>query len=659
MPLHEMRWCPMPNKSVANKNVDALRHNEYYDTQGVFDELYKQSKEGKSFDNLMDIILSEQNILLAYRNIKTNEGSKTPGTDGKNIDDIAGLTPEEVVEKVRFILDGSKHGYRPKPVRRKEIPKPDGRTRPLGIPCIWDRLVQQCIKQVIEPICEAKFSENSFGFRPLLSVEHAIAKTYRNIQNVNLHHAIEFDIKGFFDNVNHQKLIKQLWTLGIRDKKLIWIIKRILKAPIKMEDGKIEYPDKGTPQGGIISPLLANVVLNELDQWVESQWTNNPIVDNYKYRSHGFTAMREKTNLKEMRIVRYADDFRIFCKTKEMAERMLIATTEWLRIRLKLEVSPEKTKIVDLRNNYMDFLGFKIKARWNHQKKKYVVTSHISDKALKQKEEKLIKQIKRVCDSIGNDNTLIKEIMVYNTIVMGIQNYYKVATNVASDLNHTHQRIYQILYNRTNKQTGSLLSKRGRQLTDAERKRYGKSKSLRYIKGVNQPIYPIGYVQYSIARSPKTGLCLYTEEGRRIVHENLKYSLPLLYQIRNTKPYGYSIELYDNRISLYSAQQGKCYVTGEVFETISDIHCHHKELKSKGGSDDYQNLVLIKENVHTVIHASKKDVILKYLKEIAPKSAQLKKINYLRFRLGKPIIKEYDLDEQTITLESIGDFIDI
>ena len=159
MPLHEMRWCPMPNKSVANKNVDALRHNEYYDTQGVFDELYKQSKEGKSFDNLMDIILSEQNILLAYRNIKTNEGSKTPGTDGKNIDDIAGLTPEEVVEKVRFILDGSKHGYRPKPVRRKEIPKPDGRTRPLGIPCIWDRLVQQCIIQVIEPICDAKFSE--------------------------------------------------------------------------------------------------------------------------------------------------------------------------------------------------------------------------------------------------------------------------------------------------------------------------------------------------------------------------------------------------------------------------------------------------------------------------------------------------------------------
>ena len=143
----------MTEKSAC-KTVDALRHNEYYDTQKVFDELYGKSKENESFDNLMDIILSERNIFLAYRSIKTNEGSKTPGTDGLNIDDIAELKPAEVVEKVRFILTGSGHGYRSKPVRRKEIPKPNGTMRPLGIPCIWDRIVQQCIKQVLEPkIC--------------------------------------------------------------------------------------------------------------------------------------------------------------------------------------------------------------------------------------------------------------------------------------------------------------------------------------------------------------------------------------------------------------------------------------------------------------------------------------------------------------------------
>lgn len=649
---------PMTNNK-ASKTIEVLRHNEYYDMQGTFDDLYERSKNNESFDDLMSIILSDQNILLAYRNIKANEGSQTPGTDGKTMDDIAKLPPEEVIDTMKFIMMGSQHGYRPKPVRRKEIPKPNGSTRPLGIPCIWDRLAQQCIKQVLEPICEAKFSENSFGFRPLLSVEHAIAKTYRMIQNVNLHHVIEFDIKGFFDNVNHKKLLKQLWTIGVHDKKLMWIIKRILKAPIKLEDGALYYPDKGTPQGGIISPLLANIVLNELDQWVESQWTNNPIIENYSSRAHGFRAMRDGTNLKEMRIVRYADDFRIFCKTEDVANRMLIATTDWLKKRLSLDVSPEKTRIVDVRDNYMEFLGFKIKARWNYQKKKYVIKSHISDKALKSKEEKLVSQIKKVCDNIGNDEGLIKEIKVYNVMVMGIQNYYRIATNVAKDLNHAQQLTYHILHNRTNKQSGNLLSRKGRELTDMEKKRYGRSKSLRYIKGVNHPIYPIYFVQHKTALSPPTDLCLYTQKGRQKVHDNLTYDLPLLFQLQNTRPYGYSIELFDNRISLYSAQQGKCYVTGKVFESIGEIHCHHKTPKYKGGNDSYDNLVLVHENIHTLIHASNNKTILKYLEEIKPNFKQLKKINYFRFRLGKPIIKEYDIEKQTMALETVVDFIDI
>lgn len=133
----------------------------------------------------------------------------------------------------------------------------------------------------MEPICEAKFSNNSFGFRPNRSVEHAIAKTYRLLNLSHLHYVVEFDIKGFFDNVNHSKLVRQIWSMGIRDKHLIYIIRCILKAPIRMPDGSTVQPGQGTPQGGIISPLLANIVLNELDHWVESQWQANPVTRKY------------------------------------------------------------------------------------------------------------------------------------------------------------------------------------------------------------------------------------------------------------------------------------------------------------------------------------------------------------------------------------------
>lgn len=300
-------------KRPKARSMESLRHAEYYDMQRTFDELYARSQAGEIFDDLMDLILSRENIMLAYRNIKANSGSATPGTDRLRITDIGRLSADEVVARVRKIVNGGRNGYTPRSVRRKEIPKPNGKTRPLGIPCIWDRLIQQCIKQVMEPVCEAKFSSNSYGFRPNRSVENAIAAMYRLMQRSGLYYVVEFDIKGFFDNVDHTKLIRQLWSLNIRDKKLLHVIRRILKAPIQMPDGHLENPKKGTPQGGIISPLLANIVLNELDHWVESQWQNHPVIEKYSYRenaagcpihSHAYRAMRN-TNLKEMYIVRY------------------------------------------------------------------------------------------------------------------------------------------------------------------------------------------------------------------------------------------------------------------------------------------------------------------------------------------------------------------
>lgn len=309
-----------------------LRHLEYYDLQECFDDLYAKSKQGEVFTKLMDLISSEENIRLAYRNIKRNTGSHTSGTDNLNIENIEKLSAEKLIE----IIQRKFRYYKPNSVRRVEIPKPNGKARPLGIPTIIDRLVQQCILQVLEPICEAKFHERSNGFRPNRSTEHAMAQCYRMIQMQNMHFVVDIDIKGFFDNVNHSKLIRQMWAMGIRDKQLICIIKQMLKAPIVMPDGKMIYPTKGTPQGGILSPLLANIVLNELDWWISSQWENMTTHKEYKLpcASNGtenkgniYSALR-KSRLKEMYIVRYADDFKIFCRKRSDADKNLYCCQE-------------------------------------------------------------------------------------------------------------------------------------------------------------------------------------------------------------------------------------------------------------------------------------------------------------------------------------------
>lgn len=623
---------------MTKKNlcVESLRHAEYYGMQEIFDELYAESKSGKIFKDLMSLILNRENILLAYRNIKTNAGSKTAGTDKLTIKDIGKLTPDEVVAKVRFILTESKHGYRPKTVRRKNIPKTydTTKTRPLGIPCIWDRLIQQCIKQILEPICEAKFSKNSYGFRPARSVENAISHAYRLLQLSHLHYVIEFDIKGFFDNVNHSKLIRQIWAMGIRDKKLIFILRKVLTTSVKMPDGEIITPTKGTPQGGIISPLLANIALNELDQWIASQWENNPVTKNYKTQinskglpnnGHGYRAMR-KTKLKEMYLVRYADDFRIFCRTKTQAEKIKIAVTKWIEERLKLEISQKKTRVVNVKRQYSNFLGFKIKV--HSKRKNQVVKSRVSDKNLKQAYSKLKRQAKRIARP-KPPNDEFSEIRLFNLMVVGMQNYYKIATHINTDCRILERKISTVLKNRLSKQGDCRLKRSGRNLTDFEQKMYGDSKMLRYIAGTGEPIYPVGYVQTKNPMAIKHQTCYYTAEGRKELHTNLSLNINLLIQLMK-KTQKNSNEFADNRLSLFSAQDGKCAVTQEKFVSTDEIHCHHIIPKSRGGTDEYKNLILVSNSVHKLIHATKEETILKYRNLLGLNRKQLTKINQLR-----------------------------
>jgi RNA-directed DNA polymerase len=283
----------------------AKRHKQYYDLSEIQNNLFQKSREGtKNFKNLLETIVSDENILLSYRQVKSNMGAKTPGTDDQTILDLARKEQSEFIIYMKKLV----MNYVPKSVRRVWIPKNYGKgKRPLGIPCIRDRIVQQMFLNILEPICEGKFYNHSYGFRPARTTRHAVARV-QTLVNINkYHYTVDIDIKGFFDNVNHSILLKQIWNIGIRDKRVIAIIGKMLKAPIKGEG----IPSKGVPQGGILSPLMSNIVLNDLDQWVTDQWETFETRYKYSVNYSKYVNLRRTSKLKEGFLVRYADDFRI------------------------------------------------------------------------------------------------------------------------------------------------------------------------------------------------------------------------------------------------------------------------------------------------------------------------------------------------------------
>lgn len=610
-----------------------LRHSEYYDMQPVFDKLYADSKSGKIFNSLMDIIRSEENIRLAYRNIKRNSGSNTAGTDKLTIKDIEKLPVEQYVGIVQRKL----MFYKPKPVRRVEIPKSNGKMRPLGIPTIIDRLVQQCILQVMEPICEAKFYERSNGFRPNRSAENAIAQCYKMINLQKLYFVVDVDIKGFFDNVDHTKLIQQIWHMGIRDKKLLCIIREMLKAPIVKLDGTVEHPRKGTPQGGILSPLLSNIVLNELDWWIDSQWESMPTKREYKceIRPNGtvnrtaiYGALKNTSKLKEVHIIRYADDFKLFCRKRSDAEKVFIAVKLWLRDRLKLEVSEEKSKIVNLKRHYSEFLGFEIKAV--KKRKRYVVKSHMTPKAIAKERDKLIEQVKKIAHVQDRDDEA-REVTLYNSMVFGIHNYYCYATMVASDCEIIHRAVSTVMKNRLY----GRLTKKGHINEVYIRENYGKSRQIRFIS--SKTVAPVGYIQTKTPLFKRKKVCKYTPEGREEIHKNLGINTSVMLALMRIKEPRRSVEYMDNRISLFAAQYGRCAVTGKEL-WLDEIHCHHKLPLKMGGDDSYSNLVIVHRTVHQLIHAVERETITAYLMSLQPDKKALAKLNALRVMAGNPEI---------------------
>lgn len=296
---------------------------------GVRSMVARETAEKDGANKLLEEILHRDNLNAAYLRVKKNGGA--PGVDKMTVEEMLPYLKEHKEELLASIRDG---WYKPKPVRRVEIPKPDGGKRNLGVPTVIDRMIQQAIAQVLEAIFEPLFSENSYGFRPGRNAHQAIKKTEEYYKQGYVK-VVDIDLAKYFDTVNHDILINRL-RQEIKDEAVISLIRKFLKSGV-MINGIVSTTQEGTPQGGNLSPLLSNIYLTAFDQMLES-------------RGHKF--------------VRYADDCNIYVKSQRAAERVMISCTNYLDKELKLKVNQEKSKAGSpLRLKFLGFSLYKIGKR--------------------------------------------------------------------------------------------------------------------------------------------------------------------------------------------------------------------------------------------------------------------------------------------------------
>jgi RNA-directed DNA polymerase len=353
-----------------------------------------KTSNSRKFHALYDKIYRLDVLREAWRRVRANKGAA--GIDGETMADIAKIGEDRFVAECQERL--LKKSYHPQPVRRHYIPKKDGRKRPLGIPTVRDRVVQMATKLILEPIFEADFQECSYGFRPKRGAKQALERI-RKACNRKGNWVVDVDIQGYFDNINQEKLMK-LVEMRVSDRRILKLIRQWLKAGV-MEEGTIRRSDLGTPQGGVISPLLANIYLNYFDRLWEK---------------HG----------KEVgEMTRYADDFVVVCKTRKdalHAYKLIQAIME----RLELTLHPEKTRIVGLWTGEegFDFLGMhhrKTKAETGQNRIYYTTQQWLCNKA-----EKHIREVvkERLAPPKMRQVSFQEHVDWLNLRIQGWKNYY-------------------------------------------------------------------------------------------------------------------------------------------------------------------------------------------------------------------------------------------
>ena len=369
---------------------DSAEHEGYARAHRSFNRIWKE-RDSAEPDMLSDI-LDRKNLVRAYKRVKANKGK--PGIDGMTVEEAGQYLNEHCRELVETIRKGK---YTPQPVRRVEIPKPDGGVRKLGIPTVIDRTLQQAIAQRLTPVYEPLFAEGSFGYRPERSAKDAVIEVKKYAEK-GYTFAVVLDLSKYFDTINHTILLNLL-RKNVKDERVIQLIKRYLKSGV-MENGVVMPTEEGSPQGGNLSPLLANIYLNEFDQ---------------EFLKRGVPC------------IRYADDIVLLAKSKRASERLLESSTRYLEGTLKLKVNREKSRTVSVfAIQNFKYLGFCFGKNGSG------IFIRVHRKPWKKAKEKL-----KVLTSRSRCGSILQTMKRIKTFMCGWLNYYGIAemkSNI-SDLN--------------------------------------------------------------------------------------------------------------------------------------------------------------------------------------------------------------------------------
>lgn len=364
---------------------------------------------GRRFDDLYNLVHDPATLTMAFARVAGNAGAHTPGVDRVTIHAIGGdVDIETFLDDIR--TDLKQREYLPLPVRERMIPKSGGKLRRLGIPTIADRVVQAALKIVLEPIFEADFVPCSYGFRPNRRAHDAIAEIQR-LGTLGYRWVLDADIEACFDNIDHPALMDRV-RQRVKDKRVLALVKAFLKAGIMTESGQMQDTDTGTPQGGILSPLLANIALSVLDEHFDNQWRS---------WSQGHRATRRRHGLGTWRLVRYADDFVVLVNGTQSNVEQVQQEAATVLEPMGLRLSSAKTRIVHMQEGF-DFLGFRIVWKQKRGTDKWYAYTFIADKPVASFKRK-VRALTRKLSQVPFGDALSR----LNAIQRGWANYFRHA----------------------------------------------------------------------------------------------------------------------------------------------------------------------------------------------------------------------------------------